>query len=332
MARAALGGLVNIEPPYPGSKMFDKRFIKQAIDRSAENELDRRRFLTAAGIAGVGVGVTALTTGGASREIAMRAASGEVTDGAVLNFALNLEYLEAEFYSQAVYGEGLPNSLRTGKGDQGPVTGGHAVPFKTRRLREIATEIAEDEKNHVTFLRQALGGAAVAEPAINIRESFTAAAMAAGLITKGQTFDPYASEEAFLLGAFVFEDVGVTAYKGAAPLISNKTYLEAAAGILAVEAYHAGIIRDNILSLGLAPAANKISATRDSLDGPTKLDHPVTVDGRANLVAAGAFSIADSRTTAQVLNIVYLTPAKTTKGGFFPDGVNGTFRESGAND
>ncbi len=309
--------------------MFGRKMVVDMITRSSENDNDRRAFLRTAGIAGMGVVGSAALLGSGTTTAA--AAGPTVSDSAVLNFALNLEYLEAEFYSHAVYGHGLAASMTTGTGQLGGVTGGHAVPFKSRTLKNYATEIAGDELAHVQFLRSALGSAKVSRPQIDLKKSFTAAAMAAGLITAGQTFDPFANEDNFLLGAFIFEDVGVTAYKGAAPLITNKTYLEAAAGILAVEAYHAGIVRTTIYGKGLDPQAGKISVARDSLDGPADLDQQVTRKSKPNLVPTDANGIVFSRTTAQVLNIVYLTPKKVTKGGFFPAGVNGTINQSGAN-
>jgi hypothetical protein len=308
--------------------MFGKNYVAQLIDRSAENPADRRRFLRTASVTGLGVVGAGLLGGVEATSASASTSSGAISDSAILNFALNLEYLEAEFYSHAVYGWGLPSSLTSGKGQRGRVEGGHAVPFKSSSIRQFATEIAKDEYEHVAFLRKALGSAAVAQPEININTAFTAAATAAGLIKKGQTFNVYANENNFLLGAFIFEDVGVTAYKGAAPLISNKTYLGAAAGILAVEAYHAANIRTVLYERGLANAANAISNARDSLDGSSDDDQGITLGGKANIVPTDGNGLAFGRTPGQVLNVVYLTPKVANSGGFYPHGVNGQLHTS----
>jgi hypothetical protein len=126
----------------------------------------------------------------------------------------------------------------------------------------------------------------------------------------------------FLLGAYIFEDVGVTAYNGAAPLITSKTYLGAAASILAVEAYHAGSIRTLLYELGQADATAKISALRASASGAAD-DQGVKLNGMVNIFPVDSNALAFSRTTTQVLNIVYLGGASGNY-GFFPQGLNGT--------
>jgi hypothetical protein len=231
------------------------------------------------------------------------------------------------------------------------VTGGAKVNFTSDTVvGAYAAEIAADEAAHVAFLRKALGTAAVAMPNINISGEadgpFTAAARAAGVVGETGTFNPYADPNSFLLGAFIFEDVGVTAYKGAAPLLTNKTFLEAAAGILAVEAYHAAIVRTTLYAKGipaLVDATEQIAAARNALDGkPTEDlirgiapddDQGIRASGSgatltSNIAPLNANGLAYSRTTGQVLNIVYLNAGTTTMGGFFPNGVNGNIRST----
>ena len=199
-------------------------------------------------------------------------------------------------------------------------------------------------RGHIKFLRSQLGSAAVAQPAIDLSVSptsaFSQAALAAGAITQGQSFDPYASDINFLLAAFLFVEVGTSAYQGAAGLISNNLYLDAAAGILAVEAYHSGIARTLIYNKGIVMppgAMNPINLTvgisdaRDALDGPTDDDQGLIYNGAPNFVPTDANSLTFPRTTAQVLNIGYLNKLSVTKGGFFPNGVNGAVNTSGAN-
>jgi len=277
-----------------------------------------------AGLGVVGAGAALNATGGAANA----ASAGAITDGAILNFALNLEYLEAEFYNIAVYGTGLKSSLTNGKGKHGNVVGGAAVPFKTAAIKNIATEIANDELAHVKFLRKALGSAKVARPAIDLQSSFTAAAQAAGVVPAGTAFNPFADETSFLAAAFIFEDVGVTAYKGAAPLITNKTYLEAAAGILSVEAYHAGIIRTLLYTAGAYDVIQKISDARDSLDGKKDDDQGIGTATVANLVPTDKNGITYSCDPFQVHNNANPTTKKAGKGGFFPKGTNGVFTTS----
>jgi hypothetical protein len=276
----------------------------------------RRGLLRGAGFGAAAVG--AMTIGIGSPP-AQAEEPNKATDLEVLNFALNLEYLEAEFYLRATTGQGLPPHDTKGKGKQGNVTGGNKVRFKNKELAELAAEIANDELNHVLFLRKALGDHAVAEPSIDLGDSFNVLAKAAGI--DGGKFDPFASDDDFLLGAYIFEDVGVTAYIGAAPLIASKAYLSAAASILAVEAYHASEIRLQLLKAGIIGPPRKISALRAALSGAHD-DQGIVRHNMANIVPADGHSLAFSRTTTQVLNIVYGGGAGSNY-LFFPDMMNG---------
>lgn len=298
------------------------------------------------------------------------------TDADILNFALNLEYLEGNFYYLAAFGTTIdkPNAASIAAG--GPsggigITGSVGtpgvvlvkpnpmVPFVSVQVGSYATETAIEEGKHVSFLRSALGSAAVAQPTLDLFTAWDTLASAAGI---GPSFDPFASDANFLVGAYVFEDVGVSAYHGAAPFISRtdagKKILGAAVGIHAVEAYHAGLVRTSINvidpdgSKGLIGLTQKVSALRTKLAqaaapagstppaGQFGDDIPLTPGSNmfnvgGNMVPTTTLVDADfafvrgfSRTTTQVLNIVTgggAVGSGTAKGVFFPNGLNGLF-------
>lgn len=287
-------------------------------------ELGRRRALKRAGLGMLGAAAAGALGAGRLGLIQPAQAQTALTDVQILNFALNLEYLEAEYYLRAVSGQGLAASTTTGVGTQGTVTGGSMVPFQNAAVADAAIRIALDEISHVQFLRSALGAAAVAEPTIDLQTSFTTAAVAANLIPAGQTFNPFSSELNFLIGAYIFEDTGVTAYAGAANQLTNPANVAYAASILAIEGYHAGAVRFRLGEIGQSnafalDATVAISALRAQLSGVA--DVGVLGYGNPNnFTNVDASGLAFRRTPAQVLAIVY--GGGTSGGLFFPNGIN----------
>ena len=90
---------------------------------------------------------------------------------------------------------------------------------------DFARVVAKHEAAHVAFLKNALGSAAVKSPKFNFQGTTTDMAK-------------------FMATAQVLEDTGVAAYLGQAGNIKSKKILGAAGSILAVEARHAGWVRD----------------------------------------------------------------------------------------
>ena len=127
----------------------------------------------------------------------------------VLNFALTLEYLEAEFYQLGLAAPGL-------------------IPVGTG---PVFVQISNHEDAHVALLQSALGANAVAKPTFD----FTAG---------GALADVFSNYATFLALAQGFEDAGVRAYKGqAGALITDNAILTTALQIHSVEARHASKVR-----------------------------------------------------------------------------------------
>ncbi len=125
------------------------------------------------------------------------------SDVAILNFALTLEFLEAEFYAQA---------LRNNSA------------FANEQIRTFATITGAHEADHVKALRGTLGRAAINKPSFDFGDTVT---------------DP----SKFQQTAQVLEDTGVAAYAGQGPNILQKPIVQAALSIHSVEARHAAWIR-----------------------------------------------------------------------------------------
>jgi len=160
-------------------------------------KLSRRESLQTLAAAGLWTGAGLPWSATALAQAASRST---LKDEDIFQFALNLEYMEAEYYLRATTGKGI-DAADLGS-DPGQVKGGRKVSFQDKAIREFADELAANELAHVRFYRKTLGRQAVDRPAIDFEAGFAAVGKTAGL----PDFDPFASDMNFLLGGMLFSD------------------------------------------------------------------------------------------------------------------------------
>ena len=128
----------------------------------------------------------------------------------ILNFALTAEHLEGAFYKQALemFDENAFSAAGVSPG-----------------FRANLAQIGQDEANHVTFLEAAITGAG-------------------GTPVQACTYNfGFKDVKSFVATSAALEGIGASAYLGAAPAVSSKAVLSAAAAILSVEARHSSFVR-----------------------------------------------------------------------------------------
>ena len=234
----------------------------------------------------------------------------EINEIDILNFALSLEYLEAEFYTYAAIGKsitsfgvgtkGRANAANPATG--GTTVGGKKVTFSDELCHDLVEQISAYERAHVILLRGALGSSAVAMPNIDL-----------GALGLG-----FGDQSDFLKAARILEDIGVTAYSGAVGFLKTPDIITTAACLLGAEAEHAAGIRTQIARLKIPTMA---------VDGVDLIPPP---SGEARQVFSIKISdgLIATRTAGQVLYLAFGGKPTATEGGFFPNGLNGNITSS----
>ncbi len=191
---------------------------RPALDELREDPTSRKRFFKMAGGGAVASGFAAFVAAcgddesGSGASTGMGAStqadkmSGKGGDLEIVNYALTLEYLEADFYEQVI--------------DSGAIT--------DKKLGALAKSIGENEQEHVAALRKT--ARMLGTPAEKPKTDFSKVLEA--------------GPEMILATAATVENLGAAAYLGQAARIKDKEILAAALSIHSVEARHAAALNE----------------------------------------------------------------------------------------
>ncbi|EEF43133.1 desiccation-related protein PCC13-62 [Ricinus communis] len=273
-------------------------------------------------------------------------AKSSIPDGDVdlLEFPINLEYLEAEFFLYGSLGDGLdvfaPNLTSGGPPPIG-ATKAKLDPF----TRDVIRQFAWQEVGHLRAIKNVVKG--FPRPLLDLRaETFAKVIDDAFGQPLFPPFDPYACSLNFLIASYIVPYVGLTGYVGANPKLSASISKQLVAGLLAVESGQDAVIRTLLYEraiekvypykITVAEFTDRISELRNKLGNNGNKDEGIIVakergaEGqvRGNVLAGDEYSVGYPRTPEEILRIVYGGGDEHVPGGFYPKGADGRIAKS----
>ncbi|XP_078434578.1 ferritin-like catalase Nec2 [Wolffia australiana] len=257
----------------------------------------------------------------------------------LLQFALNLEHLEADYFINSALGLSLDDvapELVMG----GPPPIGARKANLDRQTRAVITEFGFEEVGHLRAIKTTVGG--FPRPLLDLSAKNFARIFDQALgYPLNPPFDPYANSINYLLASYVIPYMGLVGYVGANPLISGYVSKRLLAGLLGVEAGQDAVIRTMLYERAalivhpynrtVAEFTAAVSELRNRLAGCGIKDEGIIVppelgaEGRTstNVLSADRNSLSYTRSPEEILRVVYGTGDERRPGGFFPAGAGG---------
>ncbi|KAL6648174.1 hypothetical protein ACP70R_012398 [Stipagrostis hirtigluma subsp. patula] len=257
-----------------------------------------------------------------------------------VQFALNLEFTEAEFFLHAAYGVGLDQIAPELALGGPPPVGARKANLDEVTWRVIA-EFGLQEIGHLRAIQRTVGG--IPRPLIDLSAYNFAKVMDEAFgYHLDPPFDPYINSLNFLLASYVIPYLGINGYVGTNPIIDGYKTKNLVAGLLGVEAGQDAVLRALLFerrgervppygNVTVAELTDRVSALRNRLGGCGVKDEGLTVPPElgaegaicTNVLSADGDSLSYPRTPAELLRILYLTGDERVPGGFYPEGANG---------
>ncbi|KAI3676737.1 hypothetical protein L1987_86350 [Smallanthus sonchifolius] len=261
------------------------------------------------------------------------------SDMNLLEFPLNLEYFEAEYFLFGSMGKGL-DTIEPDLATAGPPPIGAQQANLSLLVRDIITQFGYQEIGHIRMIKKTIQG--FPRPLLNLSaDSFATVMNAAFEIPLSPPFDPYANDINYLISCYVIPYVGLTGYVGANPKLRSPISRKLVAGLLGVESGQDAVIRSLLYERAnekvvpyettVAEFTQKISQLRDKLGNSGLKDEGLKVPielgaekkTQGNVLAGDEDSLAYGRTPQEILRIVYGTGDEHAPGGFYPNGGHG---------